>query len=188
MNAVERWALWLATAATAGTGAIYTWMRYFMQPVDEWAVINHPLEPLMLKLHIMTAPILVFVFGAVLARHVLPQFRNGIKAVSKSGLLVAAGVVPMIVTGYLIQVITHERLLQILAITHIILGVTYVVALGVHALRGSRAVGRDCLEAVPRPTLRVVGRELAHTGACCASHTEGPPSSCTRLRNRAHFD
>ena len=169
MTAIERWALWLTTVATAGTGTAYMWMKYFMEPLDEWAVINHPLEPLMLKLHIVSAPVLVFVFGAVLARHVIPQLRNDKRPMSKSGLLVASGIAPMVLTGYLIQVVTHEPALKMLAATHIALGVTYVVILGVHALRRSPAPaqGRTVRERVQRPPLdgSAPAESAAHTAS-----------------------
>jgi hypothetical protein len=44
-------------------------MQHLMEPVNEWAVINHPLQPLVLKLHILVAPVMVFAVGMVAVNH-----------------------------------------------------------------------------------------------------------------------
>ena len=56
--------LHLANLAVSGTGLVYAWMRYLAEPVDEWAIVNHPWQPHTQHLHILTAPLLVFAVQA----------------------------------------------------------------------------------------------------------------------------
>jgi len=142
MKPFARWLVWVSSIATALTGVVYFWMDRMMSPVDEWAVISHPLQPLVLKAHLLVAPLLVFAMGAVAVDHVWKYYRGTIRRARRSGLSAMWPVVPMVATGYLIQAITHERWLAVVAWAHIAAGVAYVVGLAAHqiAVRRSRLV------------------------------------------------
>jgi hypothetical protein len=62
-------------------------MKYFLESSDPWAVINHPLEPLALKTHILISPLFVFVLGAVVTKHGFLQLREGGQRRRPSGLV-----------------------------------------------------------------------------------------------------
>ena len=119
MNRFEKWLLWGSSAATAVTGVVYAWMQYMMEPVNEWAAINHPWQPWVLKAHIVVAPFLVFAVGVIATGHIWKHYRSG---------------APMVVSGYLIQAVTHVGWLRALVWAHLITGGLYSVALVWHHL------------------------------------------------------
>jgi hypothetical protein len=132
VNAFQRWLLWGSSLVTGGTGLAYGWMKYRMAPVDAWAVINHPLQPWMLKAHILAAPLMVFAVGLIAGEHVWRHWRDGVRAGRRSGLLAMWVFVPMVATGYLIQAVTHVGLLEALACGHLVTGAAYLVGLAAH--------------------------------------------------------
>jgi hypothetical protein len=108
---------------------------------DPLAVVNHPWQPAVLKMHILVAPLLVFSIGLVALRHVWRHFRSKTSEGRWSGLLTVVVLGPMIVSGYLIQTLTEEGWLRAMAIVHIVLGLVYGVGLLAHqfAARASKA-------------------------------------------------
>ena len=132
MSPFEKWAVWTTSAATGLTGLLYWWMADWLQPLDEFAVINHPLQPWVLKAHILVAPLMVFSIGLVAAEHIWRQFMLRSRAGRRSGLLAMWTLAPMIATGYLIQAVTHVGWLEALAWTHLATGGAYLVGLVLH--------------------------------------------------------
>jgi hypothetical protein len=138
----ERWAVWITSVATLVTGVVYLWMKYLMVSDDPFAIVNHPWQPLVLKLHILVAPLLTFSLGVVALRHIWRHLKAGMREGRRSGLLAGVVVGPMILTGYLIQAITHEGWLKAMAYSHIGLGLLYGIALLAHQFSagGKRAL------------------------------------------------
>lgn len=132
MNSFQKWLLLGSSIGTALTGVVYWWMQHMLTPVDEWAVINHPLQPLVLKLHIVVAPVLVFAVGLVAADHIWKHLRGGVRPGRKSGVSSLAALAPMVLSGYLIQAVTHATVLTVLVWLHVGTGVLYAVGLAVH--------------------------------------------------------
>ena len=160
----ERWLIWAGTAGTLVTGIAYWWMKDMMTAADPWAVINHPLQPWMLKAHILVAPVLVFGVGLITTRHIWKHFRQGVKKGRRSGLIAAATFAVLVITGYVLQVISGEMLLRVVAWTHLGLGVLYSVGLAAHwpATRGSRLRAASTHRS-PRPAASYgEGRVPAH--------------------------
>ena len=73
-------------------------------------MINHPLEPWFLKSHIVFAPVFVFAIGLIVTRHIVPHIREGVDRGRRSGLAMVWMLLPMAVSGYLIQVVTAPEL------------------------------------------------------------------------------
>lgn len=144
MSSFEKWLLRVTTAVTFVTGVAYMWMKYFLEPTEPWAAVNHPLEPWMLKAHIVAAPLLVFAVGLVSTHHIWKHFRAGVRAGRRSGLLALAVFAPMVLSGYLIQVVTSRPWLVALAWIHIVTGVAFVLGFVLHGdvFRGSSASPR----------------------------------------------
>jgi hypothetical protein len=138
----ERWAVWSTSVATFVTGVIYLWMKYLMVSDDPLAVVNHPWQPAVLKLHILVAPLLVFSIGLVTLRHVWRHFRSKTPEGRRSGLLTVVVLGPMIVSGYLIQTLTEEGWLRAMAIGHIVLGLVYGVGLLAHQFAAGASKAR----------------------------------------------
>ena len=139
MSRFEKWSLWASTLAVSLTGFGFTWTRYFAATDDPWAVVNHPLEPWLLKLHVISAPLFVFAVGLVTTRHILPHLRSGTPAGRRTGLVMVWTIVPMVATGYLLQVLTVPDWLLPLAVGHIVVGVVFLVGFLLHRVRKKAA-------------------------------------------------
>lgn len=144
MTRGERWLVWTAVLAVAVSGTGLAVLKYLLASADEFGVTIHPLEPLALKLHILTAPLLVFAIGMIAVRHVLAHLRQGIRAGRRSGLTALAALLPMIASGYAIQVVTDPAGLTVLAWLHGITGGAFAVGAAAHfaALRGQARARR----------------------------------------------
>lgn len=138
MSRFEKWSVLLTSAAVTLTGLIYIWMKYLLPAPDGFSIIHHPLQPLVLKLHIVTAPLLVFALGTIAVRHVWRHYRAYTKLGRRSGLSTAILLGPMTLSGYLLQVITGERSLRILVVGHITTGLLYAAVLVLHQIIISR--------------------------------------------------
>lgn len=132
MTRFERWSVWLTTAGTLVTGVVYWWMKEMLTPAEPWAVVNHPLQPWVLKAHILVAPFQVFSVGLITSRHVWRHFRMGVRKGRRSGLLAAGTFAAVAITGYGLQVVTADLLIRVLAWSHLALGVAYSLGVAVH--------------------------------------------------------
>ena len=139
MTRAEAWFSHAATILVGGTGVVYGWMRYFAEPVDEFAVVNHPLEPTALLLHILFAPLVVFACGLVWRNHVWKRVVSGFSARRRTGLLLFACFVPMALTGYLIQVTTSELWRDVSIVVHVATSVLWIVGYALHQLTPPRS-------------------------------------------------
>lgn len=145
MTRFERWLVWSASFGTGVTGLVYLWMQYALEPVGPWAVINHPLQPLVLKLHILVSPVLVFALGTIALRHVWRHFRGNASGGRRSGVTTGLVAVGMVVSGYLVQVLTAETWLRVVAWAHIVTGLLFTVGLIGHQLAVRRVVSGDAV-------------------------------------------
>jgi hypothetical protein len=132
VTSFQKWLLWVTSALTGITGLVYWWMNDMMQPLDEFAIINHPLQPWVLKAHIVLAPLMVFAVGLIAAGHIWRQYKRPVASGRKSGLASMWVLGPLVMTGYLIQVVTHVGWLEALAWAHLGGGVVYLAALAAH--------------------------------------------------------
>jgi hypothetical protein len=132
LSSFERWAVWTTSVATFVTGVVYIWLKYLLVSDDPFAVVNHPLQPVFLKAHILVAPLLVFSIGMVAIRHVWRHIQSGMQEGRRSGLVTVLALAPMILSGYLIQAVTEGGWLKAMAISHIALGIIYGLGLMAH--------------------------------------------------------
>jgi hypothetical protein len=141
----------LANALVGVTGAVYGVMRYLLQSTDEWAVVNHPWQPHVQHLHVLTAPLLVFTVGLLWSRHIGENMRNGREGRSTGvGLLVAF--VPMVVSGYLIQVAVEPGWRTAWIAVHVASSVLWLAAFTLHQLR-AWIVSRRSVDPAADPAL-----------------------------------
>ena len=80
MSPFQKWLVLSSAIVGTVTGLVLGWMKYLMQPTDPWAVINHPLEPWVLKAHILAVPVLVFAVGMVAVDHIWKHYRAGVRS------------------------------------------------------------------------------------------------------------
>jgi hypothetical protein len=118
MSRIESAYLHVTFAAVAITGAIFAFMKYFMKTDDPFAVANHPWQPYLLDVHVVFAPLLAFGLGLIFSNHVLPGLRSGNGPGRNSGYVAILTVAPMILSGYLMQVVTHEQIQFAMRLTH----------------------------------------------------------------------
>ena len=132
MTRFEAWSMHLSGLLVAGTGVVYGWMRYFAVPADPYAVVNHPSQPLFQHLHILFAPLLVFAAGLIWREHVWKHFRQGVRGRRRSGLSMILTVVPMVVSGYLIQTAVAPGWRTAWVAVHVATSVLWMAAYGGH--------------------------------------------------------
>lgn len=160
MTVFEKWVVWVSSLVVTLSGLIYWWMKYLMPSPDGFSVIRHPLQPLILKLHIVTAPLLVFAIGTIAVRHVWRHVTSGARQGRLTGLSTMLAVAPMIVTGYGLQVATDEAWLKVVGLAHIGTGFAYALGLALHQIlvhrprsSGAELIGRgDKRPRAPRKT------------------------------------
>ena len=148
MTWTEKVLLWSSTLVVGITGIAYAWMKYLLPPLDPYSPIHHPLQPLVLKIHLVGAPFLVFAVGLVFMQHIWGQFRAGLKRGRRSGIGTLVTLAPMVLSGYLIQTVTAESWLFSLAMVHLVTGSLFVlgftshqVSMWVRQARARRRVG-----------------------------------------------
>ena len=132
MTRFQRWFLYSSTAAAATSGVLYFCMKRFLEPVDPWAVINHPLEPWALKVHILSAPVMLFAVGLITSNHIWRSLKSKLPTGRRSGIAATVAFVPLALGGYLIQIVTAPVALEVLSWTHVVLGLTCAWALAAH--------------------------------------------------------
>lgn len=145
MSNFERWIVWTSAAATALTGLAFFWAKYLIEAAEPWAVVNHPLEVWFLKTHIVFAPVFVFAVGLIATRHIVPHLKEKVRRGRRSGLVMVWTLLPMAVSGYLVQVVAPPGWVRGLVVLHVVTGVLFVAGLAGHgiafALRAIRQGG-----------------------------------------------
>jgi hypothetical protein len=134
VNRWESWSVHLSTLLVGGTGLVYAGMRYLLEPADEWAVVNHPLQPLTQHLHVLTAPLLVFAVGLIWSQHVWGHWSRGVRSRRSSGLLLLVGLVPMAASGYLLQTTADEAWRRAWVVVHVAASLLFLAGYAGHAV------------------------------------------------------
>ena len=135
MKTWERWLQFVANSLVVGTGAIYAFMRYFMTPVDEWAVVNHPWQPHVQHLHVLAAPLLVFACGLIWHRHVAGRIGADEQLRGLSGPGLAVAFLPMIASGYLLQTTSTVGWRQTWLVLHLVTSGLWILLVATHFFR-----------------------------------------------------
>ena len=92
---------WLLVLATAVTGLGQAWMRYLLEPVDDFSVWNHPWQETTEALHAFLGPVASLGLGVVLTAHAGERLRHpGTSGRAKlGGFLVGGLVIALVVSG-----------------------------------------------------------------------------------------
>ena len=153
MSPFERRLLHVATLLVGGTGLVYVWMLYFVRPEDPYAVVNHPWQPQTQHLHVLVAPLLVFGAGVIWRRHVWAQWQRRVPQGLASGVALALTLLPMIVSGYLIQTAMDDTWRKVWVWVHLTTSGLWLAGYLVHQavqLRARRAARP--IASAPAPT------------------------------------
>ena len=128
----ERWGLNIFTTVVIVTGIVYAWMEYIMKVEDPFSVVGHPWQPLMLDLHILVSPMLILIVGITFSSHILSKIRGRFPANRRTGVLILSCLLPMILSGYLLQVLTDPMALRIALVVHLVTGGLFGVSYLIH--------------------------------------------------------
>ena len=134
MTPFERAMLWGSSILVGVSGLVLAVMKYALTSDDPYAVVNHPLQPLMLKVHIVSAPLLVFAVGIVFVKHIWEQWRSGLTRGRISGSWTLSTFGPMVLSGYLVQTLTHRGWLFAMVVVHLVTGSAFLAGFAAHQL------------------------------------------------------
>ena len=135
---MKRWEAWwnhAALAAVALTGLAYGVFKYFVPSSDPDSRIGHPLQPVMLKAHIVVAPLAVFGVGLLFRRHALARIRSGEPSGRRTGAVMFWLLAPLTLTGYLLQVFVDPAPLRAVGWSHAALGLCFLLGYAFHPKR-----------------------------------------------------
>ncbi len=134
MTSWYRWSFALVTFIVTASGGAYFVMKYCLESVDPFAVVNHPLQPLMLHVHVLSSPWLLLLFGALLQGHVAAKLKQSGTPNRWSGLISIGSFAVMAITGYLLQVTVSTSLARALVATHVASSTIFAVSYGAHVV------------------------------------------------------
>jgi hypothetical protein len=131
---IIRWGFGLAAAS----GVVFGVMKYLLTGSDPDSRLGHPWQPAILAAHVLAAPVAVFAMGLLLRGHALPQLKRREREGRRTGLALTAVGMPLVFSGYLVQVFTGESLRKGTGWIHAALGTLFALAFLMH-LPGSQA-------------------------------------------------
>jgi hypothetical protein len=163
MNRFQAWFVHLSNLLVAGTGVVYAWMRYGLAPADAYAVVRHPLQPLVQHLHVWSAPLVVFAVGWIFQEHVWRHWRSGVATARRSGATLLAAAVPMIASGYLLQTAVDPRWRTAWTSVHLACSALWIAGYLAHAWakrrrRREERTGERLSPAAPAPARNAASR------------------------------
>ena len=133
-----------ASAIAVGlSGVVYGVLKYFMAGADPDSRIGNPWTQPALKAHVLTAPFLVFALGLVFSSHALKRFRAGETDGRSSGIGLLGMAAPVVLSGYVVQVLTGDAARSWTGWFHTAIGVLYLSGYVAHLLKRRSSESRD---------------------------------------------
>ena len=132
MNRWQAWFSHVVTIAVGASGIVYLWMKYFMTTDDPFSLVNHPLQPHALSLHLLTAPLLVFAFGLIFESHIAARLRLGTPLNRRSGLISVLTFALMTGSGYALQISSAAALSRAALVLHLASSGIFLVSYLLH--------------------------------------------------------
>ena len=137
---MKRWEAWwnhAALAAVSLTGLVYGVFKYAVPSPDPDSRAGHPLQPLFMKAHVFVAPFALIGLGLLLHRHALARMRRGERQGRRTGGLILWLLLPVAISGTLIQVFVAPLAVRWTGWTHAALGLVFVIGYALHPKRRS---------------------------------------------------
>ncbi len=131
--------LHLASALVGATGVALFVFKDLIIVEGDFGPESHFLENEVQAAHILTAPALVFGCGLIWLDHIWVKLKSGQRARRRTGLLLASMLLPMILSGYLLQVSYEDPWREIWRVTHLLSSLVWLLAYGLHQLSKRRA-------------------------------------------------
>ena len=134
MSRWEKCAVVTAISLMILSGSAYFVIKYWIVNADPFSVVNHPLEPVALKTHILAGPFLIFIFGLLFRSHVRDMFKRRSESARTGGLLTAILFVLTVSSGYLLQTVTAQAFHEVLVYVHVLGGLCFGLVFGIHSI------------------------------------------------------
>lgn len=147
MSRADAWLLHLSNLLVGGTGLVYAFFLYLLEPVDPYAVIHHPWQPFVQHAHVWTAPLLVFAVGMIWRQHVWRHVQRGQRRGRAMGLVLICNLAPMVASGYFLQTAVEPGWRTAWMIVHLGTGALWLAGYAVHVVTASK---RARVSALPR--------------------------------------
>ena len=145
---MKRWELFFHNASVIAvglSGVVYGVLKYFMAGADPDSRIGNPWAQPTLKAHVLSAPFLVFAFGLVISSHALKRFRAGEPDGRVTGIALLWIAAPVVLSGYLVQVLTGGAARTWTGWIHTAIGVLYLSGYVAHLLKKHSSASRDAI-------------------------------------------
>jgi len=143
MKRAEAWWNHAALAAIGLTGLAYGAFKYFVPSPDPDSRAGHPWQPAFLKAHLLVAPFAIFGVGLILRRHALAKLDHRETNGRKTGSIMLWILLPLVLTGYLVQVFVEPGTVRGTGWLHAALGLAFLFAYAFHPKRHSASNGDD---------------------------------------------
>jgi hypothetical protein len=137
---VQQTAVYVCTGALVLSGALWLILHYFMARPGEFGPTLHPAEPWMLRIHGAAAMAALIVYGSLLPVHIRRAW--AIRRNIALGIGVAACMLLLTVTGYLLYYAGSEQLRPIISAAHWVLGLVIPALLWWHVVSGRGAAAK----------------------------------------------
>lgn len=141
MTTWQRWSFTALAALVTVSGVLYFWMIQ-LTPTDPFAVVNHPLQPMVQRVHVLAAPPFLILFGMLAGTHVAWKLRAR-GALLPSGLITLITIVLMVASGYLLEIAIDEWWRRMWSALHVLSGTIFALACAVHLARGCRRARKE---------------------------------------------
>ncbi len=140
MSTAERVMVNLSTVIVGLSGIVYGFMKYLLSNDDPFSAVNHPLQPWLLDTHVLASPLMIFAVGLIAREHIFTKIQQGSngRRGRSTGLVALTCLLPMVATGYLIQVFIHEQARLVCVILHLVTGAAYLGFFAVHLMVARR--------------------------------------------------
>ena len=132
MTRWEAWIIRVGFGLAAASGVVYGAMKYFLAGSDPDSRLGHPWQPAVLAAHVLAVPVAVFGMGLLLRDHALPRIKLRHREGRRTGMTLAAIGLPLVFSGYLVQVFTGEALRKGTGWLHAALGILFALAFVLH--------------------------------------------------------
>jgi hypothetical protein len=135
---MKRWEAWWnhsALTAVSLTGVVYGLFKYFVPATDPDSRIGHPWQPGFMKIHLLVAPFALVGIGLLLRRHALARFAGGERSGRRTGVAMLWLILPVALSGYVIQVLVASGPARATGWAHAGLGAVFLLAYAFHPKR-----------------------------------------------------
>jgi len=138
---IQRVYLYIVGGVFTLSGIIWVYLHHFVRVEGEFGLLHHPVEPLLLKVHGISAALMLIGFGSVLPGHIPRAW--ALNRNIATGIIFFTVMTVLSLSGYFLYYLSDESIRDFTSILHWVLGLAFPVLAGIHIWRGyvSRRTG-----------------------------------------------